>query len=81
MALAVASGAVASGLGYVVWYAALRGLSAMRASVVQLAVPVIAAGAGVILLAETVTPRLAVSAMLVLGGIAMAIVGGTPRSR
>src|SRR5262249_48109982 len=39
IALAVASGALASGLGYVAWYAALRGLSAMRASVVQLAVP------------------------------------------
>ncbi|HEX5110337.1 MAG TPA: DMT family transporter [Vicinamibacterales bacterium] len=77
LALAVTSGVVATGLGYVVWYAALRGLSAMRASVVQLAVPLLAAIGGVLLLTETITARLVVSTVLVLGGIAMAIAGGS----
>ena len=71
--LSVASGALATGLGYVVWYAALRGLTSMRAAVVQLAVPVIASAGGAVLLAETVTIRLVLSTLLVLGGIAMAI--------
>jgi len=79
--LSVASGAIATGLGYVVWYAALRGLSAMRASIVQLAVPLIAAAAGVMLLSETVTLRLLLSTVLVLGGIAMAIAGQRPVTR
>jgi drug/metabolite transporter (DMT)-like permease len=74
--LSVVSGAVTSGLGYVAWYAALRGLSAMRAAVVQLAVPLLAAAGGVVLLSEAVSVRLVLSAILVLGGIAMAILGG-----
>lgn len=74
--LALLSGALASGLGYVAWYAALRHLSAMRASVLQLAPPPIAAAAGVVLLGETVTLRLLLSTILVLGGIALAIVVG-----
>lgn len=79
--LSMASGAIATGLGYVVWYAALRGLSAVRASVVQLAVPVIASGGGVFLLSEQVTVRLVLSTVLVLGGITMAIVGGAQSPR
>jgi len=79
--LSVASGAIATGLGYVVWYAALRGLSAMRASIVQLAVPLIAAAAGVMLLSETITLRLLLSTVLVLGGIALAIAGQRPVAR
>src|SRR4030095_13201411 len=79
--LAVASGVFATGLGYVAWYAALRSLSAMRASVVQLAVPLLAAIGGVLLLTETITLRLVVSTVLVLGGIAMAIVGARPALR
>ncbi len=71
--LAVASGAVASGLGYVVWFAALRGLAASSAATVQLSVPVIAAAGGALLLAEPLTPRLAVSAALTLGGIALVL--------
>jgi drug/metabolite transporter (DMT)-like permease len=53
-ALAAASGAIASGLGYVVWYAALRGLTTTRAAVVQLSVPVVAALGGVLFLAEEI---------------------------
>jgi drug/metabolite transporter (DMT)-like permease len=71
--LAVASGSIASGLGYVSWYAALRGLSATRAGIVQLTVPLIAALGGVILLGEMLSVRLGIAALLILGGIALAI--------
>jgi drug/metabolite transporter (DMT)-like permease len=67
--LAVASGAITSGLGYVIWYSALRGLTATRAATVQLSVPVIAAFGGVLLLSEPITPRLAVASVATLGGI------------
>jgi drug/metabolite transporter (DMT)-like permease len=73
--LAVASGALASGLGYAVWYAALRGLTAVRAAVVQLSVPVLAAAGGVVFLGEQVTLRLALSGVLVLGGVGLAVAG------
>lgn len=72
---AVASGTLASGLGYVVWYLALGGLSRTSAAVVQLAVPVLAAAGGVIFLQEIVSERLIVSAVMVVGGIALALVG------
>jgi drug/metabolite transporter (DMT)-like permease len=71
--LAIVSGAVTSGVGYVVWYAALRGLSASRAAIVQLAVPALAALGGVLLLGETITGRLVGSAVLILGGVALAM--------
>ena len=73
--LAVASGALASALGYVVWYAALRGLTATRAAAVQLLVPILAASGGVIFLAEAISARLILSAVMVLGGIALTLVG------
>lgn len=73
--LSVASGAIASGLGYVAWYAALRGLTGMQAAVVQLSVPILAAGGGVIFLTEAISARLVLSTIMVLGGIALAIVG------
>jgi drug/metabolite transporter (DMT)-like permease len=76
--LAVASGAVTSGIGYVVWYAALAHLSSMRAAALQLSVPLIAAFGGVALLAETFTARLAVAAIAILGGIALVL---TARAR
>lgn len=84
IALALASGAVASGLGYVVWYTALRGLTATGAATVQLTVPVLAAAGGVVLLGETFTPRLAVAGVAILGGVALTIgrpapPGGAPR--
>lgn len=71
--LAVVSGALTSGIGYVVWYAALRGLSASRAAIAQLAVPVLAGLGGVVLLGETANERLLVAAALVLGGVALAL--------
>lgn len=69
LALAVLSGAVASGLGYVVWYAALRGLTGTRAATVQLSVPVLAAFGGVVLLCEQITLRLLVASVATLGGV------------
>jgi drug/metabolite transporter (DMT)-like permease len=77
--LAVASGAVASGLGYVVWYAALKGLSASQAATVQLSVPVIAAFGGVMLLSETVTARLVIASAATLGGVAIVLTRRTRR--
>ena len=70
---AVFSGALASGVGYVIWYAAIRGLTTTRAAMVQLSVPVIAAWGGVLFLAEVVSIRLLIAGMLILGGIAMAL--------
>jgi drug/metabolite transporter (DMT)-like permease len=71
--LAALSGAVTSGLGYAVWYRALRGLAATQAAIVQLAVPVIAATAAVLLLGEPIGLRLLGSGLLVLGGVALAL--------
>jgi len=72
---AMLSGAVASGLGYSIWYAALPGLTATRAASVQLSVPVITAISGVAFLGETVSIRLAVASATVLGGIALVVWG------
>jgi len=72
--LAVLSGGLASGLGYVVWYAALRGLTTTRAGLVQLLVPVLAAWGGVLLLGEALTSRLLLAGGLILGGIGLSIV-------
>jgi drug/metabolite transporter (DMT)-like permease len=71
--LAVVSGAVTSGLGYTVWYSALRGLTATRAAVLQLLVPVLATAGGVVFLMEPVSLRLGLSALLVIGGIALTL--------
>ena len=72
--LALASGALASGCGYVVWYALLPHLSAMRAATLQLSVPAIAALGGVLLLGEVLTPRLVLAAIATLGGVAIVLV-------
>jgi drug/metabolite transporter (DMT)-like permease len=70
---AALSGAIASGLGYVAWYAALPRLSATRAATVQLATPVLTAAGGVLLLSEPLSARLGISGVLILGGIALAV--------
>jgi len=67
--LASASGALASGLGYAIWYAALPGLTAGRAATVQLSVPVIAAIGGIVLLSEQPGLRLIIASGLTIGGI------------
>ena len=71
--LAIGSGAIASGCGYVIWYAALPNLTATRAATVQLSVPAIAAFGGVILLSEELTLRLLVASATTLGGVAIVL--------
>ncbi len=73
--LAVLSGALSSGIGYTVWYAALKFHTQTRAAVLQLAVPVIAAVLGIVLLSESATVRLGIASVLILGGIALTIFG------
>lgn len=68
---AVLSGAVASGIGYAIWYSALPGLSAIQGASVQLSVPILAALSGAVLLGETISLRLALVSLAVLGGIAL----------
>jgi drug/metabolite transporter (DMT)-like permease len=84
VALAIASGALTSGLGYVVWYAALPGLSALRAATVQLSVPPLAALGGVLLLSETLSIRLLLASAAILGGVGLVLfsrsVGEKPRA-
>jgi drug/metabolite transporter (DMT)-like permease len=75
VSLAVLSGAVASGIGYSVWYAALRFHTAARAAVLQLSVPAIAALGGVVFLTESISTRLILASALILGGIGLVIFG------
>lgn len=76
LGLALASGAVAFGLGYAVWYTALRGLSATGAAVSRLCVPALAAtGGALLLLGEVLTARLLLASVAVLGGVALVIYG------
>lgn len=75
---AVLSGALASGLGYAIWYAALPRIGTHTAAVSQLAVPVITALGGVLLLAEPLSPRLLGSGALVLVGIGLVVTGNRP---
>lgn len=79
LVLAALSGVVASGLAYVAWYAALPRLTAVRASLVQLLVPVLVAVAAVPVLGEPITPRLVVAGVAVLGGVTLAVVAGERR--
>ena len=72
---AIASGALASGLGYAIWYTALPGLRATNAATVQLSVPVIATLGGAVFLDEAITTRLVLASIAVLGGIALVITG------
>lgn len=70
---AVASGALASGVGYAIWYTALKGLKRASAATVQLSVPVLAAVGGILFLGEQVTTRLVLTSLAILGGIALVI--------
>ncbi len=74
MTYAVVSGALASGLGYAIWYQALPALKATHAATVQLSVPVIAALGGVLLIGEALTGPLVLASVTILGGIALVIV-------
>jgi len=70
---AVSSGALASGMGYAIWYAALPALKNTSAATVQLSVPVIAALGGIVFLGEPMTLRLVLASIAILGGIALVI--------
>jgi drug/metabolite transporter (DMT)-like permease len=77
--LAILSGALTSGIGYVIWYAALNYLRSMQAALVQLSVPAIATAGGVLLLGESLSLRLLLSSALVLGGIGLALAKKSPQ--
>lgn len=78
IAYAIVSGAATSGVGYAIWYTALKGLHATHAATVQLAVPVVAAIGGIVLLGEVLQPRLLIASTAILGGIALVILGRQP---
>ena len=78
--LAVVSGAVTSGLGYALWYTVLPRLPGSVAAVAQLTVPLIAMAGGMAFLAEPLTLRFSLAALLVLGGVAVSIVTRRPRA-
>lgn len=79
--LATLSGAITSGLGYALWYRVLKQIGATQGAVVQLTVPVIAATGGTLFLAEGWTLRLVVSSLLILGGVAVAIIAKQRRTQ
>jgi drug/metabolite transporter (DMT)-like permease len=70
---AVISGSLSSGVGYAVWYAALKGLTNTRAALLQLCVPIVAALGGVVFLSETITSRLVLAGLLIVSGIGFAL--------
>jgi drug/metabolite transporter (DMT)-like permease len=80
VACAVASGAIASGMGYAIWYSVLPVLRATNAAIVQLSVPVIAAFGGIVFLSESLSARLVLASIAVLGGIAI-VTANTPQPR
>jgi len=71
---AILSGALASGVGYAIWYTALPGLKAASAATVQLSVPVLTAAGGIIFLGESITLRFLFASVAVLGGIALVVI-------
>jgi len=75
---ALLSGAIASGMGYAIWYTALPGLKATQAATVQLSVPVIAAAGGILMLGEHLTLRLSLCSLAILGGIALVLQARRP---
>jgi len=76
---AITSGAVTSGLGYVIWYTALPGLKTAGAATVQLSVPVLAATGGILLLGEPITVRYVLASVAVLGGIGLVVASPHPQ--
>lgn len=79
--LALVSGSVTSGLGYTIWYLAIRGLNGVQASIVQLLVPVFAALGGVLFVGEIISLKLVISAVMILGGILLLMIKKTPRGK
>lgn len=81
LVLAMLSGAVTTGLGYALWYRVLKQIGASQGAIVQLTVPVIAAAGGTLFMAEGWSLRLVVSSLLILGGVALAIITKQRRTR
>lgn len=79
--LAIISGAITSGLGYAIWYAAAKGLSITQAGIIQLSVPGLAALGGVVFLAEPITFRFIAATSLILAGVALALITPVPKPR
>jgi drug/metabolite transporter (DMT)-like permease len=77
--LALASGSIASGLGYALWYATLPALTRVQSGILQMSPPPIAAVGGLLLLGETVTARVALASVLILAGVAVGILGSRRR--
>jgi drug/metabolite transporter (DMT)-like permease len=75
---AIISGAIASGVGYLIWYSALPALKATSAATVQLSVPVLAAVGGILFLNESITLRLVLASAFILGGIGLVIIERPP---
>jgi drug/metabolite transporter (DMT)-like permease len=73
--LAVASGALASGMGYALWYTVIGQLKKAQAGVVQLFVPVMASLGGTLFLGEPLTMRLVIATLVILSGICLSVVG------
>ena len=79
--LALASGVITSGLGYVIWYMALKHLSATRAGIAQLTVPIIAAIGGMLFIAEPFTARFFIAMCVTLGGVGLATLSPKEKAR
>jgi len=77
----IISGAITSGLGYVIWYSALPSLKAASAATVQLSVPVLTATGGILLLGEPITLRYVLASIAVLGGIALVVATPHPQGQ
>ena len=75
--LALLSGTITSGIGYTIWYMALKELTSIQASIVQLFVPVLAALGGVIFVGELISSKLVIASLMILGGIFLLIIGKT----
>ena len=75
VAYAIVSGTLTSGIGYAIWYAALKGLKTTQAALLQLLVPIIAAVGGIIFLSESITSRLIVAGLLIITGVLLALLG------
>lgn len=80
MLYAILSGALASGVGYAVWYVAVRHLAAFQAATVQLSVPILASLAGIVFLGESLSVRMVLASIAVLGGVALVLGGKQGRA-
>lgn len=81
VALALASGVITSGIGYAIWYTALKGLSASLAGIAQLSVPALAAAGGIVFVAEPLSARFILASLIILCGIGLVILNPQEKAR